>query len=59
MPIDTFCMLAYSNADVQQHREEAYRDGVLEEGWAVGGQERGTPQLPPGVIQVCILVGLS
>ena len=38
--------------------EEAYRDGVLEVGWTERGQERGTPQLPPGVVQVCIWVGL-
>lgn len=51
-------MLACSNADNRQPREEAYRDGVFEEGGAVGGQKGGTPQLPPWVIYVCILVGL-
>lgn len=35
-----------------------YGDGVLEVGGAKCGQYWGAPQLPPGVIQVCILVGL-
>ena len=51
-------MLACSNADSREHTQEAYRDGVFEEGGAVGGQDGGTPQLPPWVIYVCILVGL-
>lgn len=38
--------------------EETHRDGVFEEGRAVGWQERGPPQLPPGVIQVCVFIGL-
>lgn len=55
----TVLMLACINADRQyRHRWKAYRDGVFEEGGAVGGQEGGTPQLPPWVIYVCILIGL-
>lgn len=51
-------MLPCIDADSRQHRREAYRDGVFEEGGAVGGQEGGTPQLSPWVIYVGILVGL-
>ncbi len=40
-------------------RWNAYRNGVFEEGGAVGGKKRGTPQLPPGVIQICVGVGLT
>lgn len=37
---------------------DTHRNSVFEEGWAVRWEEGGTPQLPPGVIEVSIWVGL-